>query len=439
MKEILVVGVGSCGINLSASYLSLLDKEHNLSSSSSENPNELNVHFHDTQKTGSPIARFIFIDQDPLTIDRILAHPQASKLNQDNLISSNESTHNLYTIAFNSSNIDRIKDVLRREFEKCVSCHGVIVNHSSMGGTGSGLTAQMSSTLKDFLLNKGILVNNVILPSLSSRIFNENTALSIYNTVLGMHRMIEDFQLTFCSDNDALMQKASEMDFYEEGKFESLNKYVSKAISGVTSGTRFTGIQPASLRKICVNAVCYPRRHFFSSYYFRESDNTQNDFISLCTSNVQKNIGSSLKFDPIDNVIENYAGLFRGTDFYSSEIEKIRLKSFKKTHCEWFHQGLLGHAYDVERNCNKKEATIITTGNFIGVYAKKLTDAFTACYRRKSFLHWYTGNGMDEMEFVEAENNLNDLHSKYVWDGPDFWTDNEGEDDAPNEENAETS
>ena len=33
--------------------------------------------------------------------------------------------------------------------------------------------------------------------------------------------------------------------------------------------------------------------------------------------------------------------------------------------------------------------------------------------RRKAFLHWYIGEGMDEMEFTEAESNLNDLVCEY--------------------------
>merc|ERR1711962_1724320 len=37
----------------------------------------------------------------------------------------------------------------------------------------------------------------------------------------------------------------------------------------------------------------------------------------------------------------------------------------------------------------------------------------TAMFRRKAFLHWYTGEGMDEMEFTEAESNMNDLVSEY--------------------------
>lgn len=34
-------------------------------------------------------------------------------------------------------------------------------------------------------------------------------------------------------------------------------------------------------------------------------------------------------------------------------------------------------------------------------------------FRRRAFLHWYTGEGMDEMEFTEAESNLSDLCSEY--------------------------
>lgn len=34
---------------------------------------------------------------------------------------------------------------------------------------------------------------------------------------------------------------------------------------------------------------------------------------------------------------------------------------------------------------------------------------FSAMYKRRAFLHWYTGEGMDAMEFTEAESNTHDL------------------------------
>merc|ERR1712113_702760 len=44
---------------------------------------------------------------------------------------------------------------------------------------------------------------------------------------------------------------------------------------------------------------------------------------------------------------------------------------------------------------------------------KRVGEQFTSMFRRKAFLHWYTGEGMDEMEFTEAESNMNDLVSEY--------------------------
>jgi tubulin beta len=59
------------------------------------------------------------------------------------------------------------------------------------------------------------------------------------------------------------------------------------------------------------------------------------------------------------------------------------------------------------------------SGTFIGNSTaiqdlfKRVNDQFTAMFKRKAFLHWYTGEGMDEMEFTEAESNMNDLVSEY--------------------------
>jgi hypothetical protein len=54
------------------------------------------------------------------------------------------------------------------------------------------------------------------------------------------------------------------------------------------------------------------------------------------------------------------------------------------------------------------------------------SEQFTSMFRRKAFLHWYTGEGMDEMEFTEAESNMNDLVSEYQ-QYQDATADDEGE------------
>merc|ERR1719493_190147 len=41
------------------------------------------------------------------------------------------------------------------------------------------------------------------------------------------------------------------------------------------------------------------------------------------------------------------------------------------------------------------------------------TTALKAIFQRKAFLHWYKGEGMDEMEFQEADKNVRDLITEY--------------------------
>uniref|UniRef100_A0AAZ3RKT3 Tubulin beta chain n=1 Tax=Oncorhynchus tshawytscha TaxID=74940 RepID=A0AAZ3RKT3_ONCTS len=58
-------------------------------------------------------------------------------------------------------------------------------------------------------------------------------------------------------------------------------------------------------------------------------------------------------------------------------------------------------------------ATFIGNSTAIQELFRRISEQFTAMFRRKAFLHWYTGEGMDEMEFTEAESNMNDLVSEY--------------------------
>lgn len=58
-------------------------------------------------------------------------------------------------------------------------------------------------------------------------------------------------------------------------------------------------------------------------------------------------------------------------------------------------------------------ATFIGNNTAIQELFIRVSGQFSAMFRRKAFLHWYTGEGMDEMEFSEAEGNTNDLVSEY--------------------------
>ncbi|XP_078282477.1 tubulin beta-4B chain-like isoform X5 [Rhinoraja longicauda] len=46
---------------------------------------------------------------------------------------------------------------------------------------------------------------------------------------------------------------------------------------------------------------------------------------------------------------------------------------------------------------------------------KRIGEQFSAMFRRKAFLHWYTGEGMDDSEFTDAEADMLDLIAEYQY------------------------
>ncbi|THU49086.1 hypothetical protein C4D60_Mb06t05850 [Musa balbisiana] len=61
----------------------------------------------------------------------------------------------------------------------------------------------------------------------------------------------------------------------------------------------------------------------------------------------------------------------------------------------------------------KMASTFVGNSTAIQEMFSRVSEQFTLMFRRKAFLHWYTGEGMDEMEFTEAESNMNDLVAEY--------------------------
>ena len=59
------------------------------------------------------------------------------------------------------------------------------------------------------------------------------------------------------------------------------------------------------------------------------------------------------------------------------------------------------------------EGVLLANTSAIQEVYKDIAEKFSSMLRRKAFLHWYTSEGMDEMEFTESESNLNDLISEY--------------------------
>ena len=96
---------------------------------------------------------------------------------------------------------------------------------------------------------------------------------------------------------------------------------------------------------------------------------------------------------------------------------------------EWIPNNIKTAVCDIPPRGLSMASTFIGNTTAIQELYKRISEQFTAMFKRKvswlgtctlislttpqAFLHWYTGEGMDEMEFTEAESNMNDLISEY--------------------------
>merc|ERR1711898_57375 len=80
---------------------------------------------------------------------------------------------------------------------------------------------------------------------------------------------------------------------------------------------------------------------------------------------------------------------------------------------EWIPNNVKSSICDIPPKGLRMSTTFLGNSTAIQETFKRVAEQFTGMFRRKAFLHWYTGEGMDEMESTEAESNMNDLVSEY--------------------------
>merc|ERR1711918_288315 len=107
------------------------------------------------------------------------------------------------------------------------------------------------------------------------------------------------------------------------------------------------------------------------------------------------------------------AAMFRGR-MSTKEVDEQMLNVQNKNSSyfvEWIPNNIKSSSCDIPPKGLKMSTTFIGNSTAIQEMFKRVSEQFTLMFRRKAFLHWYTGEGMDEMEFTEAESNMNDLVS----------------------------
>ncbi|XP_003281445.2 tubulin beta-8 chain-like isoform X5 [Nomascus leucogenys] len=374
MREIVLTQAGQCGNQIGVKLREVISDEHAIESAGTYHGDShlqlerIDVYYNEASG-GRYVPRAVLVDLEPRTMDSVRSGP------------------------------------FGQIFQ---------LTHSLGGGTGSGMGTLLLSKIREEYPDR-IINTFSILPSPMV----SDTVVEPYNATLSVHQLIENADETFCIDNEALYDICSRTLKLPTPTYGDLNHLVSATMSGVTTCLRFPGQLNADLRKLAVNMVPFPRLHFFMPGFAPLTSRGSQQYRALTVAELTQQMFDAKNMmaacDPRHGRYLTAAAIFRGRmPMREVDEQMFNIQDKNSSYfADWLPNNVKTAVCDIPPRGLKMSATFIGNNTAIQELFKRVSEQFTAMFRHKAFLHWYTGEGMDEMEFTEAESNMNDLVSEY--------------------------
>ncbi|KAG6463781.1 tubulin beta chain [Manduca sexta] len=422
MREIVHVQAGQCGNQIGTKFWEIISDEHGIDTDgifkgeSDLQFERLNVYYNEAS-SGKYVPRAVLVDLEPGTMDSVRSGRYGQLFRPDNFVFGQSGAGNNWAKGHYTEGaelVDSVLDVIRKEAETCDCLQGFQLAHSLGGGTGSGLGTLLLSKIREEYPDR-IMNTFSVVPSPKV----SEVVLEPYNATLSVHQLVENTDMSFCIDNEALYNICFRTLRLSSPSYGDLNHLISLTMSGVTTCLRFPGQLNADLRKLAVNMVPFPRLHFFMPGFApltaRNSVNYRPQTVPELMSQMFNAGNMMTAADPRHGRYLTVATMFRGRMSMREVDDQVLAVQNKNSSyfVEWIPNNLKVAVCDVPPRGFKMSATFIGNTTAIQEIFKRISEQFTAMFRRRAFLHWYTGEGMDEMEFTEAASNMTDLISEY--------------------------
>jgi tubulin beta len=246
-----------------------------------------------------------------------------------------------------------------------------------------------------------------------------DTVVEPYNATLSVHQLVENADQCFALDNEALYDICFRTLKLTTPTFGDLNHLVAAVMSATTCCLRFPGQLNCDLRKLAVNMIPFPRLHFFMIGFAPLTSRGSQQYRALTVPELTQQMFDAKNMmcaaDPRHGRYLTATALFRGR-MSTKEVDEQMLNVQNKNSSyfvEWIPNNIKSSVCDIPPKGLKMAVCFGGNTTASQEMFKRVAEQFTGMFRRKAFLHWYTGEGMDEMEFTEAESNMNDLVSEY--------------------------
>lgn len=363
------------------------------------------------------VPRAILTDLEPGTMDSIRSGPFGGLFKPDNFIFGQSGAGNNWAKGHYTEGaelVDSVMEVIRKEAESCDVLQGFQFTHSLGGGTGSGMGTLLVSKVKEEYPDR-IMSTYSVIPSPKV----SDTVVEPYNATLSIHQLVENADQSYALDNEALYDICTRSLKIEMPTFSDLNTLIANAITGTTCSLRFPGQLNCDLRKLGVNLVPFPRLHFFLVGFAPLTADSVKGYRALSVPELTAQAFDSKNMmcaaDPRHGRYLTCAMMFRGkisSEVVADEMDSIVDKNAAQF-VEWIPNNIKSSICNIPPHGLEMSSVFIGNSTAIQEAWKRVADQFSVMFHRKAFLHWYVGEGMDEMEFNEAESNMNDLISEY--------------------------
>lgn len=384
------------------------------------------------------VPRAVLVDLEPGTIDSLRSGVYGQLYRPDNSVFGVSGAGNNWAKGYYTEGaaiLESVLDVVRKEAEGCDCLQGFQVIHSLGGGTGSGLGTLLLTNLTEEYPDR-LTVTYSVVPSPKV----SDTVVEPYNATLAANQLIENSTQSYCIDNEALYDICFRTLKLKTPTYGDLNHLVSATMSGVTTCLRFPGQLNADLRKLAVNMVPFPRLHFFITGFAPLTSRGCQKYRALTVPELTHQMFDAKNMmaacNPRCGRYLTVAAVFRGR-MSMKEVDEQMLNvqnKNKEYFVEWIPNNVKTAVCDIPPRGLKMSATFVGNTTAIQELFKRIAEQFTSMFRRKAFLHWYIGEGMEENDFTEADNNLSDLISEYQQYQDAVSGDQDGEDSQDTED-----
>jgi len=445
MREIVHLQVGQCGNQIGTKFWSVISEEHGIDTSGSYKGDtdlqleRINVYYNEAMG-GKYVPRGILVDLEPGTMEATKASPYGALFRPDNFVYGQSGAGNNWAKGHYTEGaelIDNVLDVVRKEAETCDCLQGFQICHSLGGGTGSGMGTLLLSKIREEFPDRMMCTFSVVpSPKVS------DTVVEPYNATLSVHQLVENADEVMCIDNEALYDICFRTLKLSTPSYGDLNHLVSSVMSGITSSLRFPGQLNSDLRKLAVNLIPFPRLHFFLVGFAPLTAKNAKDYKAVNVPELVSQMFDTKNMmaacDPRHGRYLTASAMFRGK-MSTKEVDEQMLNVKTKNSAffvDWIPHNIKSSVCDIPPIGMKMAVTFVGNSTAIQELFRRVNEQFTAMFKRKAFLHWYTGEGMDEMEFTEAESNMHDLISEYQ-QYQEATAEEEGEAEAEGEQESE--